>query len=412
MITRQKNRKIWLGVAGILISLVLAACGPVSGPAPAPDIGPLHEPAINDSEAGDLDGKLWVLESYLNGDGEIVPIFPGTRPTAEFEEGGIAGSTGCNQYSGSYETSGNNIAIEIGPVTMRACPEQVSAQETDYLAALANAATYEISGEQLQMADADGQVVLTYRVDHPVPLVNTDWQLLSYNNGKGGLVSSLNTESITALFDDEGALSGFSGCNNYTGAYEADETNIEIGPVASTEKMCADPQGVMEDETGYLAALSMVSTYEIQGEELTMYNDEGSRVLVYRVSMASATAATDEPAAASAPATDQLDANAVMVQSVAIEARDGQDIAVVQGENSDACPRAYVSEQTVDGAAITIEMLSIKPVDVMCAQMITPFTEEIVIDASGLEPGDYSVTVNGVEANEVLVVAEVSAAAS
>ncbi len=413
MITRQNNREIWLGVVGILISLVLAACGPVSGPAPAPESNPLHKPAISDGEAHDLDGTLWVLESYLNGEGEIVPIVLGTRPTAEFEEDGIAGSTGCNQYTASYETSGNNnIIIEIGLVTMMACPLPVSTQETNYLAALGNVASYEISGEQLQMADADGQVVLTYRVDQPAPLANTDWQLLSYNNGKGGLVSSLNTESITALFDGEGALSGFSGCNNYSAAYEADKTNIEIGPVASTQKMCADPQDVMEDETGYLAALGMASTYEIEGEELTMYNDEGSRALVYRVSMASATAASSESAAAGAPAIDQLDANTVMVQSVAIEARDGQDIAVVQGENPDACPRTYVSEQTADGDAITIEMLSIKPVDVMCAQMLTPFSEEIVIDTSGLESGDYSVTVNGVEADEPLVVAEVSAAAS
>jgi heat shock protein HslJ len=59
---------------------------------------------------------------------------------------------------------------------------------------------------------------------------------------------------ITALFDQYGNLSGNTGCNNYISKFLVNDRAIEIGPVAATRMFCAEPEGIMEQESNYLAA--------------------------------------------------------------------------------------------------------------------------------------------------------------
>jgi len=246
-----------------------------------------------------LEGTLWVLRSYIDANGDTADVLPDTNITAEFQDGKLAGNAGCNQYFGAYQLDGNALTVAVGGTTMMACPEPVMAQEQAYLAALGSSAAFEISGDQLQIADSEGNTILTYVADQPPSLTGTDWQLMSYNNGKGGLVSSLATELITAVFGDDGKLTGFAACNNYHAPYEVDGGSIAIGPAAATRKMCAEPVNVMEDEAGYFQALERAAEFEIKDGQLTMYDEEGTRQLVYRV-------ATDE--AASAPTKQPVDA--------------------------------------------------------------------------------------------------------
>ncbi len=233
------------------------------------------------AESG-LEGVLWVLQTYVDASGDTVEVLPDTHSTAEFQEGKLAGTAGCNQYFGAYQQDGNALTVAVGGTTMMACPDPVMAQEQAYLSALGSSATFEISEDQLTIANAKGAVVLTYAVDQPPALTGTDWQLLSYNNGKGGLVSSLATELITAVFGDDDIVTGFAGCNNYQATYEVDGDSIAIGPAAATRKMCAEPQNVMEDEAGYLQALERAATFEIKDGQLTMYDEDGTRQLVYK----------------------------------------------------------------------------------------------------------------------------------
>ena len=245
-----------------------------------------------------LEGVLWVLQSYANAN-----VLPDTKITVEFQDGKLSGNTGCNRYFGAYQQDDEALEIAVGGKTTMACPEPIMAQEQAYLAALGEAATFEIADGQLTIANADGDVILTYAADQPPELVGTDWQLVSYNNDKGGLVSSSATELITAIFGEDGKLAGFSGCNNYHAAYEVDGETISIGPAATTRKMCAEPQNVMEDELGYLLALERVATFEIKDDKLTMYDEEGTRQLVYRVAGAEIAAeAVVEPATDDQPA--------------------------------------------------------------------------------------------------------------
>ncbi len=227
-----------------------------------------------------LEGTLWILQTYVDARGETPAVLPETRISLELLEGQMGGNDGCSSYFGTYQIEGDRLTLTAGGSTMMACPPAIMDQAGAYQTNLTDVTTYEILGSQLLMANEAGDVVLTFAVDQPTPLVDTTWQLLSYYTGNG-TVSNQTTPLISAFFAADGSLSGLSGCNNYTSSYTVDEKGMSIGPVATTRKMCQEPEGVMETEAGYTSVLETVVRYEIEGEQLTLYNAEDIRAATY-----------------------------------------------------------------------------------------------------------------------------------
>lgn len=91
------------------------------------------------------------------------------------------------------------------------------------------------------------------------------------------------------------------------------------------------------------------------------------------------------------------------VTSVTVEDRDGAVVAVVQGEFSDGCQQVGGNVQTVREDTVVVGLLlQPTPSDMMCTQVITPFTEEVPLDVAGLAAGSYTVSVNGASAEFTL----------
>ncbi|MQY58033.1 MAG: DUF4382 domain-containing protein [Clostridia bacterium] len=113
-----------------------------------------------------------------------------------------------------------------------------------------------------------------------VALEDTAWILQSYGE-PGNLKDVLIDTEITAEFvSSEGTVRGSAGCNSYSGSYEVEDSNLSIpGPIAVTEMYCMEPEGVMDQEQEYLAALQLAESYEIDDDELQM--NCGSQVLVF-----------------------------------------------------------------------------------------------------------------------------------
>ena len=227
-----------------------------------------------------LAGTDWLLTS-LNG--EAVPAE--VPVTAKFgEDGSLSGTSGCNNYSTSYTVDGSSLTINpLIAGTMMACPEPQMSIETAYMGMLGTVAGYEINGDELLLKDANGNVVATFTALKPVELAGSSWQVTSYNNGKGGVQSVIIGTELTANFGTDGSLAGSAGCNNYTTTYQTDGNNISIGPAATTRMFCAEPEGIMEQEQAYLAALETAATYEIELNRMDMYTAEGSRVAVFEL---------------------------------------------------------------------------------------------------------------------------------
>ena len=220
-------------------------------------------------------GTVWNL-TLLNGES----LVPTTSITAEFsEDGKVGGSAGCNNYSAAYEVDGNKINLNMSAtaMTLMACPEPIMKQESAYLAALEGAATFEVSDEELVLFDASGNPVAVFEAVSQ-DLAGTSWEVIGYNNGKGGVVSVIIDTQITANFGEDGELTGSAGCNEYFGPYESDGENISMGPFGTGRMACPEPEGVMDQENQYLAALETADTFKIEGLRMNMRTAEGSTV--------------------------------------------------------------------------------------------------------------------------------------
>ena len=80
--------------------------------------------------------------------------------------------------------------------------------------------------------------------------------------------------TVTATFQD-GAVSGSSGCNSYSGSYETDGKEISFGPLASTLMACMDPDNVMEQESQFLAWLQEAQSFRVNQGELMIFRHDG-----------------------------------------------------------------------------------------------------------------------------------------
>ncbi len=86
---------------------------------------------------------------------------------------------------------------------------------------------------------------------------------------------------LTASFSG-GELNGSAGCNTYFGSYEAGGESLSIGPIASTERFCEDPNGVMDQEFAYLELLGEAESFSVSGDLLSIGVGEGRRIAYQR----------------------------------------------------------------------------------------------------------------------------------
>lgn len=114
-------------------------------------------------------------------------------------------------------------------------------------------------------------------------LADTSWELVSLN-GKDLIEGT----AITLVFT-ETYMGGQMGCNGYGGSPDSGKYIIkgdgtfQIGdPFAVTVQLCADPEGIMEQEAEYIEILMVASHYQILGDRLEIKNEGGELILVYQ----------------------------------------------------------------------------------------------------------------------------------
>jgi heat shock protein HslJ len=109
------------------------------------------------------------LAKFTNGSGADVPVTAvTTAATLGFAAPNIGGSTSCNTYNGTYALSGSTgIAITVGAVSQKSCPDPETTLESAYLKALPNINTWKINPDNgnlvLTNSSADSQLKLVYK---------------------------------------------------------------------------------------------------------------------------------------------------------------------------------------------------------------------------------------------------------
>jgi heat shock protein HslJ len=158
------------------------------------------------------------------------------------------------------------------------------AQENQFLKLLGETADFLIVGEELRLRNAEQKVLLVFVPRMEVALISPEWKATGINNGKGGVQSLLAGTIVTATFTEDGTVTGSSGCNKFSGTYERDGNAIKTGPLAGTRMMCAEPVGIMQQETDFLKALENASTFNVEGKTLELRDAQAALQVEFSVS--------------------------------------------------------------------------------------------------------------------------------
>ena len=236
------------GLVLCLAAMLVTGCADAS-------VAPSRPSAVSDGVVG----TAWVVTS-INGQG-VVPTAP---PTIAFGvDGKVSGTGGCNGYSAPYEIDGGSISVGDISSTLMLCEGAASAQETTFLAALRGATTWRLGPAGALQLDGAGAILAHPAAQAPTsPGASGSGLVGAWDLAELGPTADLAHLQPTIEFTAEGRVSGFAGCNTYSGSFTTDGATLTLGPIAMTEMACQRPGSAVESD--YLAALSGVTGWAIE----------------------------------------------------------------------------------------------------------------------------------------------------
>ncbi len=244
------TRLILTWAALVAATLGLAACGDDDGAA----------------AGASLPSSPWLLVSGID-----VPGWEQFAPSATFANGTASGQMGCNRFTTTFKAGGESLELGKIATTMKACGGTEGQVDDAFLAKLEQVKSWSLDGEELVLSDGDGKELLRFRTPSPVG----KWTVTSLLHGDA-VTSPIAGTEITATFTDDGKLTGSAGCNTYTSTYTSDAGNITIAPPVTTRMFCAEPEGVMEQEHAFIAALALTRHYRVESPGLSLLTAQGT----------------------------------------------------------------------------------------------------------------------------------------
>ncbi len=215
-----------------------------------------------------LRGTNWVLTDRVSlgtplGDVGVNAVF-GTKR--------VQGTSGCNGYSSSYATDGSRMRIRNdGVSTQIACEGAPGKVEAKYLDALTRVRRWRITGTTLTLSTSTGRRLLVYRASIGAQALRGEWDVTGLYTGNA-ISSPVEGSALTLAFTATEA-SGNGGCNMFSGPYQVSGTDaITLGPFAQTLRGC----NFSDQEQQYLAALDLAKTYQVTGNQLTLFREGGT----------------------------------------------------------------------------------------------------------------------------------------
>jgi heat shock protein HslJ len=102
------------------------------------------------------------------------------------------------------------------------------------------------------------------------------WELVEFGPA-GATMPAVEGTEAGLTFNEDGSVSGSTGCNGAGSEYTVDGDQVEFAPFVSTLMACEDP--IMEQESTFHQVLNGTARYEIDGDTLTLSRD--GMVLVF-----------------------------------------------------------------------------------------------------------------------------------
>jgi len=149
----SKTIKILLGALAAIVVIACVAVGVVW----------LINRGGEETPADPLAGTKWQVRSYYSAAeaGGMASPTGGVQLTAEFADGNVAGSSGCNTYTAGYTLDGDSLSIGDAASTMMFC-DGLMDQEIAFLAALQSASSFKLETNQLHILNDQDEVVVDF----------------------------------------------------------------------------------------------------------------------------------------------------------------------------------------------------------------------------------------------------------
>lgn len=176
-----------------------------------------------------------------------------SKITLSFKDGNASGSDGCNRFSGHYERDGNSLAIAKNLIsTAIGCEAEIMEKADIFRKNLTEVKRYTNDGKILKLIRDDGEILGEFKsVSNSFD--RGKYIVQSLNNGKKSVVTIKAGVSIFVELEDEGKMSGFTGCNRFHSTYLLNENKIALSKLITTRKMC--PIDNMKAEKDFIKAM-------------------------------------------------------------------------------------------------------------------------------------------------------------
>ncbi|MDD4149765.1 MAG: META domain-containing protein [Bacteroidales bacterium] len=185
------------------------------------------------------------------------------------EDNKVMGFAGCNQLTGTY-TIENETQIKFDKLalTRMACPEMEIELESKVLDLLNTCDNFIIEDGKLMLNAANKESLATFCIMSDDEIVNKYWKLVELEGETVQMDANQEREQYFILRSD-GSISGFAGCNHFTGQYELSEGNrISIKENMAMSLMACPDLDI--DESAFMQVFELTDNYTIEGDVLNL----------------------------------------------------------------------------------------------------------------------------------------------
>lgn len=124
-----------------------------------------------------IESGPWYLATIIE-NGVATSLVEGTEISAEFLQGNVSGSAGCNTFNSTYTENGRQFSFGEIALTRRGCEEAIGQQETRFVDALRAVNSWQISPNMLLLVHPTGALQFSKQAggagDTSIPAPNND----------------------------------------------------------------------------------------------------------------------------------------------------------------------------------------------------------------------------------------------
>lgn len=254
-----------------VVPFLLMSCGTTNKPMAERDLNSIQKVAEN----------YWVLETLNN---EQIKHPQDPREIGfkiNMKENKISGFAGCNNFMGNYAlTSANEIEFSKMASTKMACL-QTTFDEQLLLNIFEEVDNFNFSDNRLELRDGKN-VLATFKKStqqNDETIIGKYWKLKTLNNQKMKMSENQEQEVHFILKDHNKTISGYDGCNSFSGEFEMNDNNqFTSSRMRSTLRVCPDSEF---DEVKFNSLFIGPVTYKVDGDKLIIFNDDNEPAAVF-----------------------------------------------------------------------------------------------------------------------------------